>query len=228
MRALECTRWSGRNGSRGQSSFTENWREVACSLSWSRCEFYVHLNLVRSCETPSDPTRCPLPPWHPSRPDRGLSCPVRPSFALATRAEPVRLVPSVRSACGFRGLAWMRAALRGICLFSLASLAILAGCLLALLALRNLAALRASLLILSCLAWFHVAIVRPSFRFNASQCSGFALPCQAAFASLCILAGSALHYSGQTGLHALRLCLVNVSILVQLLIFPCESTTYRT
>jgi len=27
----------------------------------------VHLNLVRSCETPSDPTRCPLPPWHPSR-----------------------------------------------------------------------------------------------------------------------------------------------------------------
>ena len=30
-------------------------------------EFYVHLNLVRSCETPSDPTRCPLPPWVPSR-----------------------------------------------------------------------------------------------------------------------------------------------------------------
>ena len=47
-------------------------------------------------------------------------------------SQPVRLVPSVRSACGFRGLAWMRAALRGICLFSLAVLGILAGCLLAL------------------------------------------------------------------------------------------------
>ena len=27
----------------------------------------MHLNLVRSCETPSDPTRCALPPWVPTR-----------------------------------------------------------------------------------------------------------------------------------------------------------------
>ena len=158
----------------------------------------MHLNLVRSCETPSDPTRCPLPPVGTLA---ARSRPFVPSSAIVGPAAPatVRLVPSVRSACG---LAWMRAALRGICLFSLALLAILAGCLLAL---RNLAALRASLLILSCLAWFHVAIVRPSLCFNASQCSGFALPCQAALHPCASLAGLALHYSGQTGLHALRL-----------------------
>ncbi len=46
-------------------------------------EFYVHLNLVRSCETPSDPTRCPLPPWVPLAAYHGLS---RPRGSCGIRA----------------------------------------------------------------------------------------------------------------------------------------------
>ncbi|QHJ75334.1 hypothetical protein SnaR1_gp50 [Sphaerotilus phage vB_SnaP-R1] len=74
------------------------WREVLVRF---RCEFYVHLNLVRSCETPSDPTRCPLPPWVPLAADRGLSRP-RGSCgilaALATRAACAVCAASVRLA----------------------------------------------------------------------------------------------------------------------------------
>ena len=66
------------------------WREA-------RWEFYVHLNLVRSCETPSDPTRCPVPPWVPAR--------LRVAFVLVRL---VRLALCPRNLCGSAGFraAW--------------------------------------------------------------------------------------------------------------------------
>lgn len=145
---------------------------LACRAGW---EFYVHLNLARSCETPSDPTRCPLPPWHPCAAAAGLAglvqlwCWCRCHWAGAGLA--LASLPCL-DACGSAArccwFAWLRAAACGICLFfffalALPSVSFRLQCLpslrVACLALRNLAALRASLLILSCLAWFHVAFV---------------------------------------------------------------------
>ena len=190
------------------------WRE---SSAGGGCEFYVHLNLVRSCEGPSDQTRCPLPPWAPSRPDRGLSCLARPSSALAAlairaaraiRAQCVRLSRPCLDACGLA---------RYLFLFACHPCGLLAlPCLACILADSS----------MPC------GFMLPSFalRFVSMLRSVAASPClvRRLLHPCASLAGLALHYSGQTGLHALRLCLVNVSILVQLLIFPCESTTYRT
>ena len=107
---------------------------------WAGWEFYVHLNLVRSCETPSDPTRCQLPPWVPSRlragsraASRGLCC---ASHLASPRGFSLCLAGFSRTLCGFRGSCWTSlsfvqcfavyhvpcglsslVALRGICFF---------------------------------------------------------------------------------------------------------------
>ena len=61
----------------------------------------MHLNLVRSCETPSDPTRCPLPPWVPSRLWVLCSaCAARPRPSL--HSQPCGLC----SLCGLRCALW--------------------------------------------------------------------------------------------------------------------------
>ena len=93
----------------------------------------MHLNLVRSYETPSDPTRCPLSP-------RGYPHWCGWPFVLVrlVRLAALHLQP-VRPAARCCWFAWLRAALRGICLFSLASLAALLCYSVPLQALRNLA-----------------------------------------------------------------------------------------
>lgn len=59
----------------------------------------MHLNLVRSCETPSDPARCPLPPvWVPSR-LRALARTARDSRASCAPSRGcARLVPRTSQA----------------------------------------------------------------------------------------------------------------------------------
>lgn len=133
----------------------------------------MHLNLVRSCETPSDPTRCPLPPWHPARPDRGLSCWCGWCGSLLCTCTRAALLGFVRLAARCCWFAWLRAALRVICFFSLASLAALRCYSVPLQALRMLrpAALIVSHLVRLC--WFAAGSFL--FCFNASQCIGVSL-----------------------------------------------------
>ena len=56
----------------------------------------MHLNLVRSCETPSDPTRCQLPPWVPSRLQAGSRALARPVAACAVPVAAVGCLESER------------------------------------------------------------------------------------------------------------------------------------
>lgn len=204
------------------------WRESSAGGGAGGCEFYVHLNLVRSCETPSDPTRCPLPPRHPSRPDRGLSCHRRPSFALAAlatraacaiRAQCVRLSWPCLVACGLaRYLSPFALHLANPC----GLLACLAKpCGLACILADSLMPCMVSCCHRSPFVSFQCFAV---YRVSLALSSGFCIlvhPCAS-------LAGLALHYSGLVWKPSRPLRALNVSILVQLLIFPCESTTYRT
>lgn len=141
------------------------------------CEFYVHLNLVRSCETPSDPTRCPLPPWHPGTAAAGLSCwcgwcgslrcTRNPCGSAGFRAACCSLLLVRLDACGLARYLFLFARIAcgsALLLCTLASLAHVAPC------------------CSDCLASCAALLVRCWFLaccFNASQSSGFLLLCQA-------------------------------------------------
>lgn len=67
----------------------------------------MHLNLMRSCETPSDPTRSEMPPWPLSRASVRLV-----AFDLHSQPDqPASSAPCV-SLAGFR----VAERVRGICL----------------------------------------------------------------------------------------------------------------
>ena len=115
----------------------------------------MHLNLVRSCETPSDPTRCAVPPWVP----------------VADAGRPV----TRRGFTVPRGLALLCLAPREPSLFSLC----LADCL-ASYAAFVFRAVPPSVCSMLCSVADSLHLVKPLFHlFNALQCSRFRAACQA-------------------------------------------------
>lgn len=180
-------RWSkrvGSNSSTGVKSSCESVRIRARLALWREAgwEFYVHLNLVRSCETPSDPTRCALPPWHPGKVAGAVFSLCGTASALAALATCA--VCAVCAACGLPVI--LCGCLRHLSLFAciLATLAGLSLCLADYLA--------------SCAAVCFRAVPR-FLCVNASQCS---TSCAAVSSSFLFFSCISLCCAGLPVLHS--------------------------